>query len=398
MAEQLCSLHVNEVRLRERLETLASLARTPEGIYRLAYSDAFHRSNAYIASLMEEAGMEVRTNAVGNMVGVLPGKTSRVILTGSHIDSVRDAGMFDGCLGVIAGIEAAQVLHENGTVPEHTLEVAAFADEEGLVAGGMLGSCAYCGMPPSPTHQTAMETLGISREDYDAARAPAVPDWSLELHIEQGGVLEHHRKDIGIVTAIVAIRRYLVEFSGMANHAGTTPMELRDDALIKAARFVQRVREVVMETHPEMVGTVGRLEVSPGSENTIPGRVRLVLELRSQQEEHVETAYRTLMEEFREDITGCELTLYQGSFPMDKTIRETVRSVCENQGLSAMEMGSGAGHDSMILAQVTRTGMIFVPSVKGISHSPAELTHWKDVRQGAEVLLQTILRLDQTTE
>lgn len=398
MTEQLRSLHVNETRLRERLETLASLARTPEGIYRLAYSDAFHRSNAYIASLMKEAGMEVRTNAVGNTVGVLPGKSSRTILAGSHIDSVRDAGMFDGCLGVIAGIEVAQVLYENGIVPEHTLEVAAFADEEGLVAGGMLGSCAYCGLSPSPDHVAAMETLGISREDYDAARAPVTPDWALELHIEQGGVLEHRQKDIGIVTAIVAIRRYLVEFSGTANHAGTTPMELRDDALIKAARFVQRVREVVMETHAEMVGTVGRLEVSPGSENTVPGRVRLTLELRSQQEAHVETAYRTLMEEFRDDIAACRLTLYQGSFPMDKTIRETVAAVCEEKGLSAMEMGSGAGHDSMILAQVTRTGMIFVPSINGISHSPAERTHWKDVRQGADVLLQTLLLLDSMAE
>jgi N-carbamoyl-L-amino-acid hydrolase len=262
----------------------------------------------------------------------------------------------------------------------------------------MLGSCAYCGLSPSPDHLAAMETLGISREDYDAARAPVTPDWALELHIEQGGVLEHRQKEIGIVTSIVAIRRYLVVFSGTANHAGTTPMELRDDALIKAARFVQRVREVAMATHPEMVGTVGRLEVSPGSENTIPGRVQLTLELRSQQEEHVETAYRTLMEEFREEISDCRLTQYQRSFPMDRTIRATIAAVCEENGFSAMEMGSGAGHDSMTVAQVARTGMIFVPSVDGISHSPAERTHWKDVRQGAQVLLQTILSLDSITE
>ena len=388
-------LTIQGQRLQQQLETLAELARGPEGICRLAYSESFWRSNEYVAGLMRQAGMEVSTNPVGNVVGTYAGEEDGRIVLGSHIDSVVNAGMFDGCLGVLAGIEAVRTLHENGIRPRHTIEVAAFAEEEGLVIAGLVGSRAYCGLPPTETMLERMERHGFSQADFAAARCRGPIDYSLELHIEQGGVLENQHRQVGVVSAIIALKRILVEFSGTENHAGTTPMPLRDDALIKAARFVQRVRQVVMETDPDMVGTVGKLDVTPNAMNTIPGKVVLTLELRSLNEASIDTAYRRLMDEFREDISACQLTMQQPSYHMDDTVRQAIREAAGDLGFTWMDMGSGAGHDSMSLAQVTRAGMIFVPSIGGISHSPLEKTSWEDVANGANVLLRAAEKLDR---
>jgi len=388
-------MKANPERLRQNLEHLASLANTPDGICRLAYSDSFWKSNEYIADLMRQAGMTVRMNSVGNVVGTYPGKTSKKITVGSHIDSVANGGMFDGCLGVIAGIEAVQTLHEQDIMLEHAIDVVAFAEEEGLTVAGLLGSKAYCGLAPTPVIAERMGDYGITPEDYAQAKADVVPDCALELHIEQGGILENKKIDIGVVSAIVSIKRYTLEFSGVQNHAGTTPMALRDDALISAARFIQRVREVVMETDPEMVGTVGHIEVSPNKVNTIPGRVELVLELRAIKDESVDAAYDRLINEFGDKIVSSRLTFYDPCYQMDQELRSAIHQASDELGLSTLDMGSGAGHDSMSTAQITKTAMIFVPSVNGISHSPKEKTLWKDVENGANVLLRTICIADK---
>lgn len=382
-------------RIRSQLCELAEIGKTPEGICRLAYSDSFWKANDYIAGLMRQAGMEVSRNPVGNVTGTYPGQTDRRIAMGSHIDSVINGGMFDGCLGVIAAIEAVRTLHENGIHPYHTLDVVSFAEEEGVVFTGLVGSRAYCGLPPTPLMAENMNQFGFTQEDFLSARAKGPLDYSLELHIEQGGVLENRGIDIGVVSAIIALKRYTVEFSGAANHAGTTPMDLRDDALIKAARFIQRVREVVMETDAHMVGTVGFLEVSPNAMNTIPGRVQMTLELRALNETSIDTASRRLMDEFSGQIASCRLTMEQPCYHMDAAVRDAIHHACRTLDLSALDMGSGAGHDSMSLAQITRAGMIFVPSAGGISHSRSERTDWQDVKNGANVLLQTVCILDQ---
>lgn len=387
-------MKVNGGRVRQHLAELAALGRTGTGICRLAYSDAFWKSNQYIAGLMREAGMTVRTNPVGNVVGTYCGRSDHKIVLGSHIDSVVNGGMFDGCLGVIAAIEAVQTLRENSFVPEHTIDVVSYAEEEGLTVAGLLGSRAYCGLEPTPVMLEKMGNFGITPKDFAEAKETSALDYALELHIEQGGILEHKQIDIGVVSAIVAIKRYAVEFSGMANHAGTTPMTLRDDALVRAARFIQRVREVVMETDPEMVGTVGHVEVFPNTANTIPGSVHAILELRAIKDASVSTAYERLMDEFQDDIVSSRLIFDDPCYQMDPTIREAIHKACDELGLSKQDMGSGAGHDSMSTAQVTKTGMIFVPSVKGISHSPDELTSWEDAENGANVLLRSLCILD----
>ena len=308
---------VNGQRLQAHLEALADIARTPDGICRLSYSDSFWKSNAYVAQLMREAGMSVTTNPVGNVVGTYPGRSPRKITIGSHIDSVVNGGIFDGCLGVLAGIEAVHTLSEKGIVPEHSIDVVSFAEEEGIVITGLIGSRAYCGLPPTEPVLEKMGEFGFTLQDLAEAKYTGDIDYSLELHIEQGGVLESQKKDIGVVRSIIALRRYIVEFAGVANHAGTTPMTLRNDALVKAARFIMRVRQVVMETTPHMVGTVGHLEVQPNAMNVVPGRVALTLELRGLREDLLESVYQMLMEEFRNVLLSYRL---RGNSPAHDTI------------------------------------------------------------------------------
>lgn len=391
-------LTINAERIRQQLEALADLAREEQGICRLAYSESFWKSNAYVAELMRAAGMQVQTSPVGNVVGTYPGKKASRIVVGSHIDSVINGGMFDGCVGVISGIEAVRTLHEHGITPEHTIEVVSFAEEEGLVIAGLVGSRAYCGLPPTPVMIDKMGQFGITQSDFAKAKCPEPIAFSLELHIEQGGVLEREQTPIGVVSAIIALKRYLIEFSGVSNHAGTTPMPLRDDALIKAARFIQRVQEVVTRTDPEMVGTVGWVKVEPNAVNTIPGKVQLTLELRALDEASIEQAFQELTAEFENEISACELTMQQPCYRMDEAVRQAIRDASSELGLQFRDMGSGAGHDSMSLAQVTRAGMIFVPSIRGISHSYQESTSWEDIANGANVLLQTLQKLDQYSQ
>ena len=388
-------IRCNGDRIRKQLCELADISKTPYGINRLAYTESFWESNKYIARIMEEAGMTIKTNPVGNVVGTYKGKSENRIVLGSHIDSVFNGGMYDGCIGVIAGIEAVRTLHENKIVPEHTIDVVAFAEEEGIVLAGLVGSRAYCGLPPTPVMLEKMKDFGFNEDDFAEAKAEGPLDYSLELHIEQGGILETEKTNIGVVSAIIAQKRFLVEFEGTANHAGTTPMNMRNDALIKASKFILRTEEVVKETDPNMVGTVGRVLVEPNAMNTVPGKVTLTLELRGLNEESIEKAYKTLMDEFSQEIKSCQLTMYQPSYHMDDEVREAIRKGCDELGLSRREMGSGAGHDSMSLAQATKAGMIFVPSVKGVSHNKEEFTSWEDIENGANVLLNTLRILDK---
>ena len=378
----------------QNLNDLAKIAETPTGICRLAYSPAFWKSNAFIEKLMKEAGLAVSTSKVGNVVGTLKGENSHKIAIGSHIDSVVNAGKYYGCLGVLGGIEVVSALKREGYTPKHSIEVCAWAEEEGLTIAGLVGSRAYCGLEPTEVMKEKMHDFGFDETDFSHAKSSDPIDFSLELHIEQGGVLESRQIDIGVVSAIIAQKRYWVEFEGVANHAGTTPMTLRSDALVKAARFITRTSEIVREIDSNMVGTVGRIEVFPNAVNTVPGKVGLTLELRSLNERSIALAYEKLMSEFRSEISSISLTMEQPSYQMDPAVRAAIHRAAELSGCSACDMGSGAGHDSMSLAQVTRAGMIFVPSVKGISHSREEKTLQADVRKGVQVLYNTVKLLD----
>ena len=386
---------INGERLKGNLLALAALARTEGGINRLTYSDAFWRSCDFVEGKMREAGMAVRRNRLGNVIGTRPGRGERKIVMGSHIDSVPNGGMFDGCLGVMAAIEAVQTLQEQGKALNHSVDVAAWAEEEGVVISGLMGSLAYCGLPLRPVQLEKMGQYGVTESDVADSRVQGHLDYSLELHIEQGGILDTEGEDIGVVSAIVAQKRYRMEMTGCANHAGTTPMYLRDDALVKAARLITRCSELAPQVDPNMVITVGHIEVEPNAMNVVPGHVTFTLELRAVEESSIQRAYDQLMEEFGRDIVSVQLIQQERAYQMDRTVMDAIGASAKTLGLRSREMVSGAGHDTMSLAQVTRPGMIFVPSIGGISHSPEERTDWRDVENGANVLLETLLRLDE---
>ena len=388
-------LKINFDRLKGNLQSLADLARTPTGINRLTYSDAFWKSCDFVEEQMRAAGMKVKRNAVGNVVGTYPGNRKEKIVLGSHIDSVPNGGMFDGCLGVMAAIEAVRRLHEMGYVLNHSIDVAAWAEEEGVVVNGLMGSIAYCGLPLTEVQKAKMGDYHITMDDVEACKVDGPVDFSLELHIEQGGILDTEKTKIGVVSAIVAQKRYRITIDGCANHAGTTPMYLRDDALVKAAKLITRCSEVAPMVDRDMVITVGHIEVTPNAMNVVPGKVELTLELRAADEKSIEKAYRMLMEEFKDIIVSSQLIQAEPAYKMDKDVMAAIQTASKNLGLSSRVMVSGAGHDTMSLAQITRPGMIFVPSVGGISHSNQEWTEWEDVENGGNVLLQTLLLLDQ---
>lgn len=390
--------YINLERLKHDLLELSQIGKTDGGINRVAYSNEFWEACLLVKKKMADAGLNARIDAVGNVIGVLPGKTKRRIVTGSHLDSVPDGGMFDGCLGVMAALEAARTLKENGRILSHTLEVVAFAEEEGVAIGGLLGSKAYAGLPFSEKQTSLMpQIIGISPVQARTCRHTDEPvDYFVELHIEQGGILETEHTDIGIVEAIVGIRRFDVRFPGVANHAGSTPMYLRDDALIKAAGFIDRVHQLVLETDPEMVGTVGSIHVKPDACNIIPGSAELILELRGVREESMDQVLEKLKEEFLP--LGMELRQTFGQPPvmMSGAVQAAIRAAGDSLNVKMRTMVSGAGHDTMSMAEITASGMIFVPSRGGISHSREEWTEWPDVGRGADTLFGTLIELDKT--
>lgn len=389
--------YINLERLKEDLLELAQIGKTDTGINRIAYSNEFWEACLMVKKKMTDAGMSARIDSVGNVIGVLPGRTDRRIVTGSHLDSVPDGGIFDGCLGVMAALEAVRTLKEHGIVLTHTLEVVAFAEEEGVVIGGLLGSKAYAGLPFSEKQTTLMpQIIGISPVQARTCRHQASPiDCFVELHIEQGGVLEAEHKDIGIVEAIVGIRRFDVEFPGVANHAGSTPMYLRDDALLKAARFIERVNQLVKEIDSDMVGTAGSIHTKPDACNIIAGSAKLILELRSVREESMDQVLARLEEEFLPDGMEIRQTFGQPPVLMSDVVQNAIRAAGDSLGLKTHSMVSGAGHDTMVMAEITASGMIFVPSKGGVSHSKDEWTDWPDVGRGADALLQTLKELDK---
>jgi N-carbamoyl-L-amino-acid hydrolase len=408
-------LRVDAARIERRIYELAGLGRNPDGSNgRVAFSDADVQGREYVASLMREAGLAVHLDAAGNIIGRRAGRDPErpVIMFGSHIDAVPHGGNYDGDLGVIAAIECAQILQENDFTTRHPLEVIVFVDEE----GGLTGSRAVIGtLTPDAldvvshsgkTIRDGIRFLGGDPDRLEEARRQEGDIAAfLELHIEQGGSLDSQEIDIGVVEGIVGIEWWDVTIDGFANHAGTTPMDQRLDALLAAARLIIAVNEVVTGTPGRQVGTVGRIRAEPGAPNVIPGRVVMSLELRDLSAEKIRSLFAEI-EAAAERIAGASGTRVSFSHldvsavpaPTDPGVRHAIAETAERLGLSYQLMPSGAGHDAQDMARIAPTGMIFVPSVGGISHSPEEYTRPRDMAKGANVLLQTILALDREVQ
>ena len=403
---------VNQDRLEATIQKLAEYGKDKNGVTnRVAFSDADIAGRQYVFDLMKEAGLEVSIDFAGNIVGKRAGTdpSKKPIAFGSHIDMVPNGGNYDGCVGSMASIEVIRTLTENDISTNHPLEVIIFSNEEGAI----LGSRAIAGVLTPDALKVSNATgynngEGIMRIGGDTTRLKDVirPKGSLaaflELHIEQGAILEEEGLDIGIVEGIVGLNWWDVEIKGFANHAGTTPMNKRQDAMLAAAYFVQAVNEVTNSFEGAQVGTVGRIKAEPGAPNVIPGRVLLSLEIRDLSSDKIMMLYNEMEKRARsiEKQTGTQFTFHaldttgKPALMNDMIIKE-IQLNAETLGLSSKSMPSGAGHDAQDMALIAPTGMIFVPSKGGISHSPKEFTSAEDMANGANVLLHTILALDQ---
>ncbi len=404
-------LRVNGSRIIEHLNALAEFGKNPQGgVSRVAYSDADVRGREYVMGLMRAAKLDVTIDAAGNIVGRRAGRsvTKPPVLFGSHIDTVPEGGNYDGVVGSLGAIEVAQTMAEQNVVTDHPLEVVIFQNEE----GGLIGSRAVDGELTeteldlvSRSGKTIREGIkfigGDPNQLASVKRKRGDIEAYVELHIEQGGTLEAQKIDIGIVEGIVGINWWDVTIQGFANHAGTTPMNQRQDALLSAAKFIEAVNRVVTSVPGRQVGTVGRIQALPGAPNVIPGQVTLSLELRDLDAAKIKVLYDRIYSEAQE-IGRAGKTKFEFKeinvnvpAPTDERIRLMIDQSAKELGLTTKLMPSGAGHDAQDMARLGPVGMIFVPSVGGISHSPREFSRPQDIANGANVLLHTLLRIDK---
>jgi N-carbamoyl-L-amino-acid hydrolase len=410
-ADQAKTLRVNPTRLEQRIERLAEYGTTPEGgVNRVAFGEKDIKSREYIITMMEEAGLKIRIDEAGNIIGSAEGTDPSLppIAFGSHTDTVPHGGKFDGAAGVLTAIECVQVLSENSVKTRHPLEVIVFTDEE----GGLIGSKAIIGTLTSEalevishsgkTVREGIVALGGNPDALDRViRKKGDIKAFIEIHIEQGSTLVSKKIDIGVVEGIVGINWWDVTIEGFANHAGTTPMDRRQDALLAAAHLIIAVNKVATGVPGRQVGTVGRIRAEPGAPNVIPGKVVMSLELRDLSAEKIDSLFQKIVKEadYIAEKTGTKISFSAIEAtavpsPTDPSIKKIIAESAEELGLSYLLMPSGAGHDAQSMARITPTGMIFVPSVGGVSHSPQEFTPVKDIANGANVLLHTILRID----
>lgn len=404
-------LRVNGPRIMDHIFALAEFGKNPQGgASRVAYSDADKQGREYVLGLMRAAKLDVNIDAAGNLIGRRAGSASGLmpLLIGSHVDTVPEGGNYDGVVGSMGAIEVAQTLAEKNATLRHPLEVVIFQNEE----GGLIGSRAMDGELTekeldlvSRSGKTIRD--GIKFIGGDPARLGEVRRKKgdiaayLELHIEQGNTLDSEKIKIGVVEGIVGINWWDVTIEGFANHAGTTAMNNRQDALLAAAKFIEAVNRVVTSVPGRQVGTVGRINALPGAPNVIPGKVVLSLELRDLDAAKINMLFEKIQAEAQK-IAADSKTKFDFKeinvntpAPTDARIRSLISDSARELGLSTKLLPSGAGHDAQDMARLGPVGMIFVPSVAGISHSPREFSHPEDIANGANVLLHTLLKLDR---
>lgn len=409
MSSEIHKGRIDGARLSGNLERLACFGRSASGgIHRSAFSEADRQAKDWLTGKMLEAGLRCRRDAADNLWGRLDGQ-GPAVLAGSHLDVVPDGGMFDGAVGVLAALECLQAVREQALPHRRPLEAVAFCDEEGAYLS-LMGSRAVAGdLSPAElatgrnmtgiSLQDAMAAVGLDIANIDQARRdPGDLHAYLELHIEQGPRLEESNIPIGIVQSIVGIISCWVTFTGEANHAGTTPMARRRDALLGAAEFALQVTAWVRD-HSNAVVTCGNLEAKPGAFNIVPGKVRLALEFRDTRPENLETINSKVLEIGQEIARTRQLTFElqrassEAPVCLSRAVIETIRSEAEALGYTYQMMDSGAGHDAQILAPHVQAGMIFIPSRAGKSHCPEEFSSRQAVEQGAQLLLNSLLHL-----
>jgi N-carbamoyl-L-amino-acid hydrolase len=404
-------LRINNNRLNKHLSELSKFGNNEfGGVSRVAYSDADLNGREFVMKLMKTAGMDVHIDAGGNIIGTLAGKNNDLppIAIGSHIDSVPEGGNFDGNVGSMSAIEVAQTLRESKHTLNHPLIVVIFQNEEGGLFGSKVMTSGLTELElelqssSGYSIRKGIQRIGGNIDQLEKAKLKK-NEWVayVELHIEQGGILYNENLDIGVVQGIVGIKQWDVMVKGFANHAGTTPMDQRRDALYAAAQYVQAVHEIGKNTPGKQVATVGKIKSFPGAPNVIPGMVNASLEIRDLDGKKINSIYKNIKSS-SENIaknTGTEFKFKQTiniiPEPTNRRVSWAINQAAQDLQLSSKFMPSGAGHDAQEMAVICPIGMIFIPSKEGISHSPKEYSSPKDIANGANVLLHTVLKLDE---
>jgi N-carbamoyl-L-amino-acid hydrolase len=419
MLREELGISINKERLLHDLNGISRIGLGDRGaVTRLVFSVKELRARQLLIHLMNQAGLKVHVDRIGNIFGRLNGANPQApaVLAGSHLDTVVQGGKFDGPVGVIGALEAVRTLKENKVPLICPLEVVCFVGEESSRFGfSTLGSSLIAGEVKSEDLANAVDAHGTRLEDVLASmgiyrhnlaslkRDSSTLKAYLELHIEQGPILEAKNKKIGLVTSIAAPTRFKVIFTGQADHSGTTPMEMRKDALVAAAKLITYIEEAALEFSPmeqgRVVGTVGALKIEPGVINAIPGKAELSVDIRSISASSKERVAGGVMDRAQQIARARGLSVdilpIRNELPvdLDKSLLLLIQESCEKKNIPYEIMPSGAGHDAMQMAKITRAGMIFVPSRSGISHSPSEWTDPEEICLGTQLLTETMLRI-----
>ena len=409
-------LKTNIERIQKDIETLAQFS-CVEGIgcTRFTYTKEFAQARDYIISEMKAAGLTVREDAVGTVIGRLEGKNPNapILMTGSHFDTVKTGGRFDGPAGVTAALETARTLHDEGVVPECPIEFVALPEEEGArFGGGLMGSRAMCGKLTQAEVDTykdwdgvtiaeAMKGYGLDPTKIaEAKRTPGEIGTFIELHIEQGPILENNRTDVGIVEAIVGLRCLNVTVTGRSDHAGTTPLNMRADTMLATAKAIVAGTEKAKELNDGTVVTFGRVETIPGAFNIVAKETNFNIDCRSRGIESVNTVIdviRTSLERSVAENPGLSFEMEEKTSALPVQMKAEVQELLEKHAaelnISTRKMLSGAGHDAMIMGARCDVAMVFVPSKDGRSHVPEEWTDYADLQKGVELVYRAIKEL-----
>jgi len=402
---------INEERIESRIKALAEFGKDANGKgYRVAFTKGDIEARTWFIGLMKNAGLEVSIDYAGNIIGKRKGKNPSLkpIAFGSHLDMVPDGGNYDGCVGSIGALEIIEVLNERNLVTDHPLEVIIFSNEE----GGTIGSMAMSGHITTDglkqvsqsglTMAEGIRAIGGNSDSiqYCVRKKGAIKAF-IELHIEQGGILEKEQIQIGVVEGIVGIVHWEVAVDGFANHAGTTPMNMRKDALLAASRLVIAVNEVINSVPGKQVGTIGKIAAMPGAYNVIPGKVTMGLEIRDLSAAKIEQLFLTIEKRAAAiaKSSGTIISFQRQASSIkpaltDPAVQAKITAAAKALGFTSKLMQSGAGHDAQEISVIAPVGMIFIPSKMGISHSPKEFSTVGDMANGTHVLLQTILKID----
>lgn len=406
-------LSINGKRLRQNIEALSQIGRgNDQGIYRIAFSDADMKARAWLSQQIAEAGLETYQDGAANLHARLGWRDDvPSVMTGSHIDSVPGGGHLDGTLGVLAGLECLRCIKEHDLDTKRPLESIAFSDEEGRF-GGIFGSSAICGhLTPENIHGAhdldgitlteAMDKQGLNAMDaLSATRQADTIHAFVELHIEQGPILERQNLHLGAVDAVAGLFKWNVRLSGAAAHAGATPMDMRQDSFQGLAEFSMELNRIIEEHgSPRSVATIGRVELLPGAANVVPNVAEFSLDVRDIDEDTLQelgdAMRRALSSIGRRRQLMFEFEVLSEIDPVkcDSRIIQMIERASRTLGINSTRMSSGAAHDTQIMASITPSGLIFIPSKGGRSHSPAEWSDWQDIENGANVLLNTLYQL-----